>query len=258
MPKTTSSAPVQQALERPLDEPITRPSDVAEPSAPTNPPSTAIEPETEEPNHLCACAAGCLNEVEATGMYCDFCGPPPPGCDHPCECHPEGAGVYCGQDIEISLPTHLELREAYEAACRTVCDADASRATRLRIVRCLLERLGRGRPTEATFRAVTAVIDQDARPQAYKTDKDCYTAHSASCSSFRQWRAKLVECGLIRRGARSLPAHRHWSPHIPTSGFDSSEEGDQPRPANPLISPVLPTIEHLKHFLGANQGRVYP
>ncbi len=94
------------------------------------------------------------------------------------------------------------LRAAYEAACRAGCDVDAPRVTSLRIVRGLLEKLDCGRPTEATFRAVTAIIDQDARPQRYKTDKDCYTAHSASGSSFRQWRTKLISYGLIRREAR--------------------------------------------------------
>ena len=56
------------------------------------------------PNRRCRCAlSNCPLEPDPGHAYCDFCGPTP-SCGHRCQCHPDCAGLYCGETLQRIWP----------------------------------------------------------------------------------------------------------------------------------------------------------
>ena len=79
---------------------------------------------------------------------------------------------------------------AYKEALRST--RDGLRGVELeRCLRHLAECLGTRNAKSAVIRSLTAVLEQEAWPERYKRDEDCWTAHQASRGNFQAWRRKV-------------------------------------------------------------------
>ena len=88
------------------------------------------------------------------------------------------------------------LSTALEAAAAIVLEEPSLTSPCQKALRRLANALGTPMPTQATFRALLAVLDQRTHPGKFALDKDAWGAHGVSRKSFSAWRRKLNQASL--------------------------------------------------------------
>ena len=151
--------------------------------------SGSTTPETQPTR--CQCLLGCPNEGQPS--YCDMCGPSPRYCPHPCECHEDCAGPFCG-DPRFS----------------TAKASDLTRRDELRS--SVLSKLHIPLDQVPAWDALNAVLSQQLWPERYERDEDAWCLHHASAADFRTWKNAISKLEAIETGAEPFTPIRDFFP----------------------------------------------